>query len=239
VFRRGSLLDPTPPAACGGRVVSVTAACEAVVDALSQACPDRASAASSVIHPFTLAGTGAIPWMLLSYEYGGLGARRSSDGPDATGAFFLGGRNTVPQVEPLEARFPLRFRAQRLLRDSGGPGRTRGGLGVETRIEVLDEADLSLRAERVRLAPRGREGGHDGRAGSQHAEAPDGSKRPIPAKVSSFRLAAGETFVLATSGGGGLGDPRERSTDAIERDIAAGRVSPEAARRVHGWKGKA
>jgi len=54
IFRSGSLLNPTPPAACGGRVVAVTAVCEAVVEALSRARPDHATAASSVIHPFTL-----------------------------------------------------------------------------------------------------------------------------------------------------------------------------------------
>jgi N-methylhydantoinase B len=239
VFRKGSLLDPTPPAACGGRVVSVTAACEAVLEALSQACPEHATAASSVIHPFTLAGTSANPWMLLSYEYGGIGAREGSDGPSATGAFFLGGRNTVPQIEPLEARFPIRVEAQRLIADSGGAGRLRGGLGVETRIALLDDAELSLRAERVRRPPRGRAGGDNGLAGSQRVEAPDGGARPVPAKVANFRLARGETFVLTTSGGGGLGEPRERDADAVARDVAEGYVSAAAARERYGRGGSA
>ncbi len=234
-FRKGSLLDPHPPAACGGRVVAVTAACEAVVQALSQARPELATAASSVIHPYTLSGTrGANPWLLLSYEYGGLGARRGSDGPSATGAFFLGGRNAVPQVEPLEARLPLRFESQRLVPDSGGAGRWRGGLGVETRIRLLDDAELALRSERVRFAPRGSEGGADGRPGSQHAQAADGALRALPAKVANLRLARGETFVLTTSGGGGLGDPRARDAAALARDVAEGHVSAEAAERLYG-----
>ena len=239
VFRRGSLLDPAPPAACGGRIVSVTAACEAVLEALSQARPEHATAASSVIHPFTLSGIGANPWMLLSYEYGGIGARRSSDGPDATGALFLGGRNVVPQVEPLEARFPIRVDAQRLVTDSGGAGRQRGGLGVETRIALLEEAELSLRAERVRHPPRGREGGADGRPGDQRVVSADGSERQVPAKVANYRVHAQETFVLTTSGGGGLGDPRERDRDALADDVARGRVSAEAARSQYGGDGAA
>ena len=209
IFRKGSLLDPTPPAACGGRVVSVTAVCEAVIDALSQARPENATAASSVIHPYTLSGAGANPWMFLSYEYGGIGARADSDGPDATGAFFLGGRNTVPQIESLEARYPVRFEAQRLIPESGGAGRTRGGLGVETRIALLEDAELSVRSERVRYPPRGRAGGSDGLAGTQYVEDDAGGRRPVPAKVANFPVKAGETFVLRTSGGGGLGQPRE------------------------------
>lgn len=234
-FRRGSLLDPRPPAACGGRVVAVTAACEAVLEALSQASPEHASAASSVIHPYTLAGlSGAEPWLLLSYEYGGIGARRGSDGPSATGAFFLGGRNVVPQVEPLEARLPIVVESQRLLADSGGAGRWRGGLGLETRIRLLDDTQVAVRNERVRYAPRGRQGGRDGLAGVQYARGGDGSRKPIPAKTDNHRLARGDVFVLATSGGGGLGDPRERPPEAVLADVIEGLLSPERALSDYG-----
>ncbi len=233
-FRRGSLLDPHPPAACGGRVVPVTAACEATLQALSQARPEHASAASSVIHPYTLAGMGANPWMFLSYEYGGIGARRRSDGPSGTGAFFLGGRNVVPQIEPLEARFPIVVESLRLLPDSGGAGRTRGGLGIETRIRLQADAELSLRAERVRFGPSGCEGGQDGLAGTQLAIDPNGRERPIPAKTSNHRLTAGETFVMSTSGGGGLGNPRERDPQRVADDVRDHAVSREAAASIYG-----
>jgi N-methylhydantoinase B len=237
VFRRGSLFDPHPPAACGGRVVSVLAACEAVVAALSEARPEHATAASSVIHPFTLAGVGANPWVLLAFEYGGLGARRGSDGPSATGSFFLGGRNVVPQVEPLEARFPIRVEAQRLVPDSGGAGRWRGGLGVETRYRLLEPALLALRNERVRFPPPGLGGGREGAAGAQRVERADGTHADVPAKVTNFRVAPGEAFVLVTSGGGGLGDPRERDPRAVAHDVSEGYVSREAAGSVYGWSG--
>jgi N-methylhydantoinase B len=235
IFKPGTLLDPTPPAACGGRVVAVTAVCEAVVEALSQARPDHATAASSVIHPFTLAAPSKLePWLLLSYEYGGLGARRGSDGPSATGSFFLGGRNVVPQVEPLEARLPLVFETQKLIPDSGGPGRWRGGLGVETRIKLLADAEFAIRAERVRLPPRGREGGGDGRPGDQFALESNGTRRDLPAKSANQRLFEGETVVVTTSGGGGLGKPAERDPESLAADLAEGFVSPEAARNDYG-----
>ncbi len=240
VFRKGSLLDPHAPAACGGRVVSVTAVCEAVVQALSQAQPEKATAASSVIHPFTLAAPSGInPWILLSYEYGGLGARRGSDGPSATGAFFLGGRNTVPQVEALEATLPIRFETVRLLPDSGGAGEWRGGLGVETRIQVLESSELALRSERVALPPCGREGGADGGAGDQFVEQLDGTQRALPAKCANMPLAAGERFVLRTSGGGGLGDPAARDRARVGQDLDEGFISQEAAIELYGWEPEA
>jgi N-methylhydantoinase B len=230
IFRKGSLLDPHAPAACGGRVVAVTAVCEAVVAALSQALPELATAASSVIHPYTLAAPSRLePWLLLSYEYGGLGARRGSDGPSATGAFFLGGRNTVPQIEPLEASLPLVFERQKLLCDSGGAGKWRGGLGVETRVRVLKDTEFALRSDRVKLPPCGREGGEDGMPGTQYAIETDGATRPLPAKGANLRLAAGETLVLTTSGGGGLGNPHDRDRERVAADVAEGFVSERAA----------
>lgn len=235
VFRKGSLLDPHAPAACGGRVVAVTAVCEAVVHALSRARPELATAASSVIHPYTLAAPSRLePWLLLSYEYGGLGARHGSDGPSATGSFFLGGRNTVPQVEPLEATLPLVFERQRLLPDSGGAGRWRGGLGVETRIRVLQDTEFALRSDRVLLPPKGREGGADGTSGTQFVQEADGGERPLPPKGANLRLAANETLVLTTSGGGGLGPPADRAREAIAKDVAEGFVSATEARARYG-----
>jgi N-methylhydantoinase B len=48
-------------------------------------------------------------------------------------------------------------------------------------------------------------------------------------------LAPGDRLTFRTAGGGGWGEPRERARAAIERDIAAGYVSPEAARRDYGY----
>ena len=229
IFRPGTLLDPTPPAACGGRVVAVTAVCEAVVEALSQARPDHATAASSVIHPFTLARRRASlePWLLLSYEYGGLGARRGSDGPSATGSFFLGGRNVVPQVEPLEARLPIVFETLKL--DSGlGWG---GALAWWPGRRDADSSCSRMRssrsaAERVRLPPLGREGGADGKPGDQFALRVGWSDVvSLPAEVCEpTHVSQGETVVSSrTSGGGGLGRSAQiEIRRALEADLAEG-----------------
>ena len=109
VLPAGSLVNPDPPAACGGRMVTVAAVVEAILAALSGALPERAVAASGLVHVYTLSGvypTGE-RWLVLGYEFGGIGARRGMDGPDATGAYFLGGRSVIPQIEPLEAQLPF------------------------------------------------------------------------------------------------------------------------------------
>jgi len=37
--------------------------------------------------------------------------------------------------------------------------------------------------------------------------------------------------VMDAAGGGGYGDPRERDSDALARDIREGKVTPQGARR--------
>jgi N-methylhydantoinase B len=228
----GSLVNPHPPAACGGRVVAVAAAVEAILDALAGARPDRASAASGLIHVYTLAGSrGGAPWLNLFYEFGGLGARVGADGADATGCFFLGGRSVIPQIEPLEAAYPLVVRAARLRPDSGGPGRWRGGLGVETVVESLGDAVSTVRGDRMTIPPPGRDGGASGDAGQYLVERRDAPTEALAPKQADVALGAGDRLVVRTSGGGGLGPPHARDPELVLADVVAGRVTPAGAAR--------
>jgi N-methylhydantoinase B len=231
VLPGGTLVNPNPPAACGGRVMTVAAAVEAILHALAEARPDHAVGASALIHVFSLSGVdaGGAPWLNLFYEFGGLGARAGSDGPDATGAFFLGGRSVLPQIEPLEAQYPLVVRSSRLWVDSGGAGTWRGGLGVETVIELLTPAVVTVRGARMDLPPPGARGGRPGRAGTFAVARHDETTDVLPAKAANVEIAAGERFVLRTSGGGGLGPPERRDPQRVLADVLAGRVSAEGA----------
>lgn len=235
VFPAGSLVNPTPPAACGGRVVTVTAAIEAILAALAPARPDHATAASGLIHVYTLAGRrDGEPWLNLFYEFGGVGARAGADGPDATGCFFLGGRSVIPQIEPLEVEYPVVVRSARLRADSGGPGRWRGGLGMETELELQSAATAIVRGDRMLLAPPGADGGGAGQAGTFTAVRGAGTIDPLAPKQADIDLAAGDRLLVRTSGGGGLGPPRERDPEAVLADVLAGTVSAEAAARDYG-----
>ncbi|HEV2310860.1 MAG TPA: hydantoinase B/oxoprolinase family protein [Acidimicrobiia bacterium] len=231
----GSLVNPAPPAACGGRIVTVAAAVEAILSALAAARPDLATAASGLIHVFTLSGQRhGTPWLNLFYEFGGVGARADADGPDATGCFFLGGRSVIPQVEPIEAGNPVVVRATRLRADSGGAGEWRGGLGVELELELLSDAVATVRGDRMLLPPPGAAGGLAGRAGEFVVKRGDGRVEALAAKQADVPLAAGDRLVVRTSGGGGLGEPVHRAADAVLADVVAGRVTRDAAARDYG-----
>ena len=222
VLPLGSLVNPRPPAACGGRMVTVSAATDAMLQALSACRPDHAVSPSGLIHVWTLSGPG---WLNLFYEFGGIGARAGSDGPDATGCFFLGGRSVIPQIEPMEAQYPFVVRTSRLLPDSGGAGTWRGGLGVELEIELLADALVTVRGDRMLAPPPGIGGGEPGRPGSWAIRRLDGRLEELPPRRADVPVRAGETFVVRTSGGGGLGPPEARDPELIAADVRDGRVS--------------
>jgi N-methylhydantoinase B len=229
VLPEGSLVNPRPPAACGGRMVTVSAVVEAILQALSEAQPDRAVAASGLIHVYTLTGidpTGE-RWLTLGYEFGGVGARHGSDGPDATGSYFLGGRSVIPQVEPLEAQLPFVVEHCRLVPDSGGAGRWRGGLGVEMAMRMTAKGELTVRGDRMNVPPRGVRGGESGRAGAFAVIRAGGREELLDPKQQHVELAEGDIFVLRTSGGGGLGPRHERDPGAADEDRREGRVTGE------------
>ncbi len=111
--------------------------------------------------------------------------------------------------------------------DSGGHGRWRGGLGQVIEIESAIGKDFELLAsfDRVIHPSRGRYGDRSGvRIASGAVLNGKGTQR----------IAAGERLVLHTPGGAGFGDPHERDPAAVAADVAAGRISPETAKAVHG-----
>lgn len=229
---RGSLVNPNPPAACGGRLVTVAAAVEAILGALSPSRPERAVAASGLIHVYTLGGRNLAGenWVTLLYEFGGIGARAGSDGPDANGAYFLGGRSVIPQIEPLETAYPVLIHSAKLRPDSGGDGEWRGGLGAEMDIELLSDAILTVRGDRMEMPPPGRDGGRSGTSGFNRVQRSDGSLEELKTKQINIPLHTGDHFLLGTSGGGGLGDPARRAAERVAEDIRQGRVTAAAAK---------
>jgi N-methylhydantoinase B len=231
VLPAGSLVNPDPPAACGGRMVTVAGVVEAILAALSAALPERSVAASALIHVYSLSGVhhNGERWLTLGYEFGGIGARRGMDGPDATGAYFLGGRSVIPQIEPLEAQLPILVERCGLIPDSGGAGQWRGGLGVEMSIRMTAPAILTVRGDRIRVPPPGSLGGGPGAAGSYTIRRADGRNEQLNPKQQNVALETGDVFTIRTSGGGGLGPPEARHPAADEEDLREGRVTSTAA----------
>jgi N-methylhydantoinase B/oxoprolinase/acetone carboxylase alpha subunit len=54
-------------------------------------------------------------------------------------------------------------------------------------------------------------------------------------KFTRITVRAGDEIMLNSAGGGGYGDPRERPRELVDRDVAEGLISPEAAARDYGY----
>ena len=219
----GSLLNPRPPAAVvGGNVETSQRATDVAFLALAKAAPDRVPAqGQGTMNNLTIGGRDG------SFTYyetigGGFGARADRDGMDGVQVGMTNTLNTP--IESIETEYPLTVEQYRFRADSGGPGRYRGGLGLERSVTVETDATVSLLTERRRHAPNGVDGGGDGTPGENRIDG-----EAVPAKTTT-EVEAGTTVTVRTPGGGGHGDPTARSEDAIEADIRDGKVTDDAER---------
>ncbi len=165
---------------------------------------------------------------------GGWGAKQSEDGVSATVCINDGDTHNSPN-EQAEAKFPLVVESYRLLPDSGGAGRHRGGLGVERVVRARTPITMNTQIERAHCKPWGLQGGRAG-TGNDVALRLNGSwKTDFPnAKVLVAALKAGDAFRIRSGGGGGYGEPFERPAELVAEDVRQGYVSLAAAAEQYG-----
>jgi N-methylhydantoinase B/oxoprolinase/acetone carboxylase alpha subunit len=240
----GTLLNPRYPAPIGastteggGRVYDL------VLGALSKAWPERAFATWSMMwvavyisgtHPDT--GRPYIQAYLDGLANGG-GARQDKDGLNACN--LSASNMLIPNMEVEEEIYPVRFIRRELAPDSGGPGQYRGGLALETEVEVLADCEFTMFGSRFEGAePPGYAGGKPGGA-SVFYTVSNSKKTTYPSKVGRVPLKAGDRVIMRPCGGAGFGDPKTRDPDLIERDLRLGFITPEGAERDYGYRFKA
>ncbi|WP_425498776.1 hydantoinase B/oxoprolinase family protein [Haloplanus salilacus] len=233
----GSIVNARPPSAVVGGNLEVS---QRVVDALLGAfgteAPERSVAAGQgTMNSVTFGGTDSEGDPFAFYETvgGGSGGRAGADGLDGVHVHMSNTRNTPAEL--LETAYPLRVRRYEYRADSGGAGEFRGGLGIRRDIEALtDGVAFSLLADRRRHRPYGIAGGGPGSAGSDRLVRVDGDETGIAGK-STHDLDAGDVVSVRTPGGGGFGDPADRETEAVRRDLRLGTLSAAVARDTYGY----
>jgi N-methylhydantoinase B len=150
---------------------------------------------------------------------GGTGARPTLDGLSVTG--FPSGIQGTP-VEIAETQSPVLFWRKEFRADSGGMGRTRGGLGQTIEIESAEGLPFALVSsfDRVVFPARGQDGGGDGALGTVGLA----SGTAFPGK-GRHEIPPGERLVIRTPGGGGSGPVAERDPALAAADLADGLVT--------------
>src|SRR5947208_213437 len=207
VAPKGTIVNANHPASvAGGNVETSQRIVDTVFKALAQAIPERVPAASQgTMNNLTIGGIDPRTGAEFSYYEtvaGGMGARPSLDGMNATHTHMTHSLNTP--AEALEYAYPLRVRRYRINKGSGGKGKHKGGDGSIREIEVLAAARMSLLSDRRKRAPYGLHGGEDGKRGRACIIRTDGSEEELTSK-GSWQMQAGDGVRIETPTGGGFG----------------------------------
>lgn len=237
VLPPGRVVSAVRPAAMQWWMTIPVTVVDTVIKALAPAMPDRVIAGHHAdLNIASLSGVdpaGRFFYDLVNIPGGGWGAGAGFDGMPATVCINDGDTHNTP-VEANESRLPIVVHRYGLRPDSGGPGRHRGGLGVEMVTELRCDARFSAGVERTRHAPWGLAGGGEALPNEVRYTRDGAAVVPPAGKVDGVELRAGDVITIRSGGGGGHGDPHLRPVADVVADVAAGYVSAAAARRDYG-----
>ena len=229
------MFHPQPPSPCFLYGWPAMQAMEAIYNAVAEAMPEavprvlaaatsaRSSGGASARRPASLGATAR--------------RTRSARAPRSTATARASlhppceAATRFSPTEVWEAKNPWLLEQVELAPDSCGPGRHRGGLGVDMVFHSLEDAyvDLGGRADEERaVGARGR------RRGAAELAASCGSPtEPRSRFGKATRLLDAEGVRRSSfhcGGGGGYGPPSERDPEAVRADLREGYITEEHAR---------
>lgn len=238
----GSMLNPRFPAAStfGNHLSDQISA--AIFDALSQALPERVTAAWNPLFAIAAVGTNdrtGQPFVDILFNglKGGGGGTQGADGYDHIGLIACGGGLLAQDPEMFEMKEPLFLHRFEYMPDSAGPGQWRGGLGVVLDLEFRNDGNL-ISAFGDGIDPgaeaQGILGGGAGILNRGELRYPDGRVHVCRSKEVVAGIPKGTRWVQVAGGGGGYGDPRLRPAELVAREVRYGYVSARSAEEDYG-----
>ncbi|OPC79200.1 hydantoinase [Embleya scabrispora] len=230
---KGTLLTPIFPAPTNARTFVILRLLGVLSGVLAKAVDGRMPADQETIRYTGVYGHDADGRSYLMREVlgGGSGGRYYADGEDTI--HVVPDSRNLP-TEFTESRFPFLVERLGLAADSGGPGEFRGGLGYEKHIRMLLDASFMSIADRSILSCWGVKGGKAGRPFQVVIDPGGPNEREMEGLVDDEPVKAGEVIRIRTTGGGGWGDPLNRKTESVLRDVRWGKVSRAAAADDYG-----
>jgi N-methylhydantoinase B len=257
----GSVLDAKPPAPCSMPSFGFRAG-DAALCALDKALKnsplkDRMSACWEGSPPIVLGiapnpdGPHPIFIPLLDGMSGGGGAFSMKDGLDAGSMLSIMGYS-MGDVEIQENVYPILYLTRRFLRDSGGPGRYRGGSSCFLSFIPYKTSGIRwpLVEDRRLVSSHGIMGGYPGashhflvgreidvpkaiREGLGNGEEVIPKLELLPI-ITDFFQGPRDVFAYTSNAGGGFGDPLNRDSKNVARDVLWRFVSREKAKEIYG-----
>lgn len=174
------------------------------------------------------------PYSIIEPQIGGWGASGTRDGNSAMFSGVHGDTFNCP-AEINEARNGLYVNRMELNTEPGGEGRFTGGRGIVMEYELrADDGHATLAFTRSKFPPWAADGGVEGSPNyAEIIQAEDGSATRY-SFASGVPTNPGDVIRIVTGIGGGVGDPKDRDRELVERDIRNGLIDPERAAAVYG-----
>lgn len=231
---------PSPVAVsgyCSGSFEKIMNAC---FELWSNIMPERAIACSFNLEYLLIGGydkrqNGNEYFMWYDWMAGGHGGRIDRDGANTTSPVFGVGLSVQP-CEGQERLSPVITTKHQIITDSAGPGKYRGGCGVEKGGILTDTNNtvMSYCCDRSRSITWGIKGGLPSIPQGAILNPNQEDEQFLGTIFSNVEVKKGDSFTRPSAGGGGLGDPLERDVHAVMEDVIDEYVSIERAKLDYG-----
>jgi N-methylhydantoinase B len=166
---------------------------------------------------------------------GGSGALEGDDGYDHIGMIDAAGGLLDQDYEMYEQQTPHLILKHEYLCGSGGVGKWRGGLGIETIIKMGGHNTTMVVFGDGDVEPNyGLFGGKGSVLNSITLTYPDGKLHTPLSKDIIEGIPEGTVYTQIAGGGGGYGDPKERDRETVKRDLLNEVITIEQAEKEYG-----
>ena len=236
----GTIAHPVRPAPCFNFMIVQHHVANGMHQALADVVPDKVPASEGGMPvawvfwgeqrlPFQVLEDVEEPWIESQAMPMGMGGNIRGDGGSSLSDLLDGGSRAA-SIEVFEARIPWMLDRYELREDSPGPGRTRGGLGLNIFCRALTDSWSTMIIDGTKSRNAGLFGGGAGTNCRGWIIRPDGTEIDHT-RAGAFPVPAGAALNGQTGGGGGYGPPEERPVQDVADDLIDGYLTLEYVRR--------
>jgi N-methylhydantoinase B len=238
IIPEGNIMMARYPAPMSGWSLIVPTVVDTIIKALGTAMRDRVPAGHHGLLGGSIVFFGVHPktkrrFVVQSIEGGGWGGRPTEDGVSGTVSVCQGDVRNA-SIEGIELKCPVLVESRALRTDSGGAGKHRGGLGLDTCVRNLVEGRWNFdHPRREQCPPWGIWDGKAGTTGDFLLRLP-GENDYRSMDAIHYPTPVDSEVIVRTGGGGGWGDPLERDPSLVRADVIEQLVSRRRAEEAYG-----